>query len=229
MRNTITVFAVGLAILTGSSAASAQFRLNGGLNLSSFFGADVADSEGKRGLDLGASFSLLRIGPLQLRAEGYYRQKGARGAQDFQSAALQGGIAEIGIDYIEVPVLLRFDVPVPGRRLLPYLEAGPAFAWRIDCGISFDAATGTNDSSCDDLNGDNLEETLKEYEQGLVLGGGVDVPILGMGAINIDARYTRGLSRLTEDNEIHNRAFSIMLGYSFGLPSRFGGGPMGLR
>lgn len=228
MRFALTVSAACLAILASGSSASAQFRLNGGMNLSSFLGNDVAESADKRGLDLGGSFGLLRVGPVQLRAEGYYRQKGARSAQYVQDAALQGGIAEIGIDYVEVPVLLRVDLPL-GGRLFPYLEAGPAFAWRIDCSISFDAGTGTSEPSCDDLDGDNLEETLKEYEQGLVVGGGIDIPVLGAGAINIDARYTRGLSRLTEHNEIHNRAFAVMLGYSFGLPYRQGGGPVGLR
>jgi hypothetical protein len=173
---------------------------------------------------------LFRMGPLQLRAEGYYRQKGARGLDEFQDAALAGQTVEVGIDYVEVPVLLRFDLPGLGQRLFPYLEAGPAFAWRINCGISVDAAASTSQSSCDDLNGDNLEETLKEYEQGLVLGGGFDMPIMRIGSINIDARFTRGLSRLSEGDEVRNRALSVMLGYSFGLPYGFAGSPMpGMR
>lgn len=206
-----------------ASPAHAQFRLSGGINLTRFFGDDVGSNDRRRGLDLGGSFPLVDIGPFQVRAEGYYRQKGARGIQEFQQAAANGQTLEIGIDYVEVPVLLRLGLPSLGNRLFPYLEGGPAFAWRIDCGVQLDGVSGSSTTKCDDLAGANLEETLKDYEQGIVFGAGFDVPVMNIGAINIDARYTRGLSRIMDNEEIRNTAFSMMLGYSFGLPSGYGG------
>jgi hypothetical protein len=218
-----------LMLLAAPGSAHAQgFRMGGGVNLTDFFGDDAGETDRKSGLDLGLSMPLARIGRFQLRAEGYYRQKGARGVEEFQQAALAGESVEVGIDYVEVPILLRLDLPALGRRVFPFLHGGPAFAWKIDCGISFDAAASASDTSCDDLNGQNIEETLKDNEQGLVLGGGFDVPLFGVGAIGLDARYTRGLSRLADDDEIRNRALSVMLNWSFGLPYGFGGPPAGM-
>lgn len=49
------------------------------------------------------------------------------------------------------------------------------------------------------------------------------VVIPGHGALNLDVRYTRGLTRITEEPDggdapdVTNQAFTVMLGYSFGL------------
>jgi hypothetical protein len=213
-----------LLLCTAGPLAAQGFRIGGGINLTDFFGDDIGETDRKSGLDLGLSMPLLRMGPVQLRAEGYYRQKGAKSVEEFQQAALAGESVDIGIDYVEVPVLLRIALPSVGRQLFPYLQGGPAFAWRIDCGLSFDAGSSASRTSCDDLNGQNLENTLKDFEQGLVLGGGIDIPIFSIGSLNLDARYTHGLSRLANEGEIRNRALSVMLGYSFGLPYAFAGG-----
>lgn len=226
--NRVVMLVVPLLLLAPRPADAQGFRLGGGVNLSDFFGDDAGATERKSGLDLGLSMPLFRMGAVQLRAEGYYRQKGARGVEEFQQAALAGESIEVGIDYVEVPVLLRLDLPALGRRVFPYVHGGPAFAWKVDCGVSFDAASSASSTSCEDLNGENIEETLKDYEQGIVLGGGFDVPLFGMGSIGIDARYTRGLSRLAENDEIRNRALSVMLGWSFGVPYGFGGPAAGM-
>ena len=63
-----------------------------------------------------------------------------------------------------------------------------------------------------------------------MLAGGFDFAVGSVGAINIDARLTRGLSRLAQGSDgpdIRNQAFSVMLGYSFGLPGSLGAGAMG--
>lgn len=206
-----------LAVL--ASPASAQFKLAGGINLANFFGDAVEDTESRTGLNLGASVGIARLGPVRVLAEGYYRQKGAQSVQALE----QGGSVEWGIDYIEIPVLARVDLPLVGGRLLPYLQGGPAFAWKIDCGIEL-SESGT-EQDCDDLLGENLDETLRDYEQGLVLGGGLDLGVLGgAGAVNLDARYTRGLTRISEGSDgldIKNQALSVMLGYSFGFNPGF--------
>ena len=226
--NRVVMLVVPLLLLAPRSAGAQGFRLGGGVNLSDFFGDDAGATERKSGLDLGLSMPLFRMGAFQLRAEGYYRQKGARGVEEFQQAALAGESIEVGIDYVEVPVLLRLDLPGLGGRVFPFLHGGPAFAWKVDCGVSFDAASSASSTSCEDLNGENVEDTLKDYEQGVVIGGGFDVPLFRMGSIGIDARYTRGLSRLAENDEIRNRALSVMLGWSFGVPYGFGGPAAGM-
>ncbi len=225
-RGTRCLAALLLALLTASPAA-AQFGIRGGMDLTRFIGAGGEGTDSRSQLGFGGTFGLFSFGPFTLMAEGYYRQKGAKNVQEFNDQILQGGSAEIGLDYVEVPVLLRLNLPTLARRIVPYLNAGPAFAWRIDCSIRFDAASGTAKQACADLQSDNIEQTLKDYEQGVVAGGGIDIAVLGgAGAINLDARITQGLSRINENTdgtaEIRTRVFSLMLGYSFGIPGGLG-------
>ncbi len=57
---------------------------------------------------------------------------------------------------------------------------------------------------------------LEDYERGLVFGGGVDFLVCeGFGAVNLDARYTRGVSRVTGDLDWKNEAPSRMVGWTF--------------
>ena len=222
--------ALGVVLSTAESA-SAQLRLRGGVDLANFFGDGVGDTDSRNGLGLGAAFSILSIGPVSVSPEVWYRQKGAANVQEFNQQLIEGGSAEIGLDYVEVPVLLRIDLPsLAGGKIVPYVNGGPAFGWRLDCSISVDADGGSTTRTCDDLNSENIEETLRDYELGAAFGGGVDFVILGgIGAINLDARVTQGLSRIneTEDGtlDVRNRVLSLMLGYSFGLPGGSGGGP----
>lgn len=211
-----------LAVLYPSRPLEGQFRFSGGYDLTTFLGSGAEGASNRSSLGVGGSAVLLTAGPVILIAEGYYRQKGARSVAEFNQQVFEEGAAEIGLDYIEIPVLARVNLPTVRQRFVPYLNAGPAFGWKIDCGVRFQEATGAAEQSCDDLEGENLEETLRSYEQGLVVGGGLDIAVLGgVGAVNIDARMTRGLSRINETaegGEVRNRAFSLMLGYSFGIP-----------
>lgn len=223
LRSAVAAFLV----LATVAPADAQARLSGAYDLTSFFGAGSEGGTTRSSLGFGGSAALFSVGPVILMAEGYYRQKGARSVEEFNQEVFEGGSAEIGLDYIEIPVLLRLNLPTIGGRFVPYLNGGPAFGWRINCGIRFEGTTGAAEEDCDDLAEANLDETLRSYEQGLALGGGVDIAVLGgMGAINIDARLTRGLSRINEDAdgnaEVKNQAFSVMLGYSFGIPGGLG-------
>lgn len=216
------------ALLCSAPAADAQsLTFRGGLNLSKFVGGDAGENDTKTGLNLGAAFAPIRISYFSLVLEGYYRQKGAEGLQERLVAGTPTEPISVSIDYIEVPVLLRFDVPVGPSWFRPYLQGGPAFGWQIDCAVEIEAETGETEQACDDLFGSTgqLEETLKDFEQGLVFGGGVDLQVWRIGALNLDARLTRGLSRLSEGEDgpdVKNQSFTLMLGYSFGL-----GGMMG--
>src|SRR5262245_15596083 len=105
MTRCVIAVLVIVAAASTPRPASAQFRLGGGMNLSDFFGDNVGDNERKSGLDMGLSMPLFRTGPLALRAEGYYRQKGASNVMEFQDGVISGQDFDVGIDYVEVPVI----------------------------------------------------------------------------------------------------------------------------
>lgn len=227
-----------LMFLTSAAPVHAQLGLRGGVNLTDFFGDDVGETEQATNLSYGISLRLIRLGAVEIVAEGYYGKKGAGwdladvltnggavGLDSAQVSQLAGGAAsgvvEFGLDYVEVPVMLRINLPLAANgRIRPYIQGGPAFGWQIDCGIEVDlgGASGQN-ASCEDLQQENFRETIRDYEMGAAFGGGFDIKVLGgAGAITLDARFVQGLSRLQENgNDVRNRSFALFLGYSFGF------------
>lgn len=231
----VSTVALAAALLV-PEPAHAQVGLRGGVNLTDWFGDDVESTDRKTGLSLGASFGLVSIGPVQLVAEAYYRQKGTGFAlADFQTGETPPEelpeTVEFGIDYLEIPVLARVNLPPLSNSLGMYVIGGPAFAWRIDCGFETEVSTGTSATNCDDLSSENLGETFESYDIGAAGGLGFDIALPGrVGALNLEARYTGGLKRVGADGtDVKNRAFSLTLGYSFGIPGSLGGvgGPAG--
>ena len=120
-------------------------------------------------------------------------------------------------DYIEVPVLLKFDL-VPNGKAHPNLFAGPAMSILLSSeigalGEKFDVADG-----------------MKSLDVGFVFGGGVDYK-----RITFDVRYTLGLVNtvdaakintmtgavpgdfyyLTGDPSVKNTNISFMVGVRF--------------
>lgn len=200
------------------SPAVAQFTVKGGINLVDVFGDDVEASDTRPRLAGGVGVDMVGVGPFTLAPEIYYAQKGA---ENFQSRLAAGETAEISLAYVEVPVLVRLAIPLGGARFQPYLAGGPVFGWQLDCQVRAEEAGPEED--CGQLLGgqDQLEETLREFEQGIMIGGGFAFEVIrGIGAVTLDARYARGLTRLSEAEdgpEIQNRALSVLLGYRFGL------------
>ncbi|HZD03771.1 MAG TPA: outer membrane beta-barrel protein, partial [Longimicrobiales bacterium] len=132
----LRILGLSVAILAAvPPAASAQLTLEGGVNLASFLGEDAGGSRSVTGLNLGGSLGLVEVGPVRILGEVYYRQKGGSGTlAGFQEASAAGQSVEVGIDYVEIPVLVRLDLR-RGGGVTPYLQGGPAFGWKLQCGV----------------------------------------------------------------------------------------------
>ena len=219
----LLLVSVGLVASTWSEPLSAQIAFRGGFNLTELVGGGVAQSESRTGLNFGLGYDILSFGPLSIGPEVHYAQ---RGAEAFQLAmagdvTLPAGPAEIALDYVEVPILARLRVPALGP-VNPYLMGGPVFGWKLDCKVSLDPSQSSVAPSCDDiLTRDGLEAKVRDYEQGLLLGAGLQLPVLwGLGQLSLEGRLLQGLSRLGEGDgapDVKNRAFSLLLGYSLGI------------
>lgn len=208
-----------------STPAVAQFGLRGGMNLSKFVGSSAGNSESATGLNVGASISLIHLGPVSIVPEVYYSQKGAR---QFDPGALAAGSAaapttlDFGLDYIEVPVLVKVSFPL-ARVLHGYVAGGPAYAWNIDCSISVTGSGATtNTSNCNQTFG-SVKTAMQKADRGIVAGAGLDFNAFGLGGLNLDARVVRGLTRLTTSTagttgaDLKNQSVSLMLGYYIGV------------
>lgn len=143
----------------------------------------------------------------------YYSEKGSK-----QFDPTTATTFEYGLNYIEVPVLAKLSFPLAGL-LRGYVAGGPAFAWNIDCSISATEAGATNNLGECGETFRSFDTAMEKADRGVVIGGGLDFTIPGLGALNLDARLVRGLARLrsgTTGSDIKNQAFSLMLGYYIG-------------
>jgi hypothetical protein len=219
MNRFLAPFALLVAVLS-STPADAQFGIRGGVNLTRLVGGESLNVESRQGLNFGGSARLMSVGPVSIVPEVYYSQKGAT----MDGTASQGAAPrlEFSLDYIEVPVLARLALPIPGlQRLQPYVAAGPSFAWQLRCDVSLvDGDATASARECGEQFG-STSTAFRDADRGVVFTAGVELPVLGMGAVNLEARLVRGLARLIDADaaqpDLRNQAFSLMLGYSFGI------------
>lgn len=102
-----------------------------------------------------------------------------------------------------------------GVNLTRFVAGGPAFARNLDCRLT---AEGVSAQDCtEDFR--ILESAVNTADRGVVLSGGLDFTVPGLGGLTPDARWIRGLARLSEDSaggDVRNQAFSPMLGHFLG-------------
>lgn len=131
-----------------------------------------------------------------IQPEVLYCMKGAKADTD------EG--EKIKLDYIVVPILLKYSFPTEGK-VAPSLFAGP------EVGFLMSAKAEDED----------IKDDLKSIDFGIAFGAGVDFA-METGKIMLDARYTLGMTNLPdfeEDEEsdlsIKNATIMVTLGYGF--------------
>jgi hypothetical protein len=211
MKRTAFIIAA-LLIGAGAGPVEGQFGIRGGMNLSRFVGQDATD-DGRTGLNLGASIPLIRVSALSIVPEVYYAQKGGT-----EVDASGHGSFDFELNYIEVPILAKLRLPVPGARWLhAYVAGGPAYAWNLDCRVASDSELDAAARQCGEQF-QSFQTAMSSADRGVVFSGGLDFSIAGLGGVNLDARLVRGLARLREEGstDVRNQSVSLMLGYYLG-------------
>ena len=141
------------------------------------------------GLHLG-----FRSGVVGFGIEGLYAQRGLKSDQSLATAKTR-------LDYIDIPVYLKVNVPTSGIR--PYIYAGPQVSFEVRCNRS-------NGESCDPDASDERKQTTYAgvIGAGLRLGGSL--------GLSLEGRYVYGLTdlkltTLTSDESFKHRTFMILL------------------
>ena len=179
----LTALAVGQA-----SAQNFQLGLEAGANFANFIGSDVTTTlnsapASKLGF-VGGGFLCLNFGKvIGIRPEVLYEQKGA---------AISGTSTSTELDYIEVPVLLKFSLGLPNVN--PALLLGPSFSWNV-------LAKDVNNKTIPDINGSDV---------GIV--GGIE---LDMDKFLVSGRYELGLQNIQNNTNVQNGTLTFLVGYSF--------------
>ncbi len=201
-----------LLLVLGMEGLAAQgkshvFGLAGGATIATLGGSDVDGAESRVGLAFGgfASFGLSRN--LSFETGAMYSM---RGAKDTES----GVEYTVKLDYIELPLLL--SARFPGQsRVVPFLSAGPALAFKVKCGITASGGGTTIGTGCDDLESE-LGIRIRGTDAGLVGAAGIDVNMF-----RFAVRYYYGLSSVDDTSpngaDIKNRVVTFLVGYGFRL------------
>lgn len=205
MRRLLAAITLALALAV-PAASQTTLGIRGGVNFASLSG-DAGELDGRTALNIGATAHFpLSDGGLGLLIGGFYSQKGA-------SESDQGVTATIELDYIEFPVLLRYDFPSGGSASF-HAAAGPAVGFEVGCSISGSGGGSSASVDCDEA---DLSTTSVDF--GLVGGLGVDFRVSEGLIVTVDGMYNLGLTNIADSDtdDVSNRAFMLQAGVAFPL------------
>lgn len=200
-----TMIALTLLVMVSGVASAAllpTFGLKAGMNFSSINTSDL-ESSNRTGF-AGGLFVDFASPLIHIQGEVLYTQKG------FEQGTLTSAHKfDYRSDFIEIPVVLKFGLPIPA--VTPSIYIGPA--------LSFAVKNQVKES-------DNGEwEDVSEYAESSVwsLVMGVDVTLLDW--LMVDLRYDFGLTAIQKtsiaenltdlDEDIKDRTLSLMVGIRF--------------
>lgn len=183
MKKLVSIICVaGLFALSVNDiqAQDTRFGIKGGATLYSIttdfggFGEESTDS--KIGFAAGLYVEKPFTELFSLQVEGLFVQKGGEESDDLF------GDASSTLSYVDVPVLLRVNVPLDGSAQ-PYVYAGGYLGYLID-------------ATADD---EDISEFLNDFNYGLAFGAGVS-----FGMLSLDIRYDLGLGNIYDDSEFED-------------------------
>ena len=184
-------------LFTAYSIAQIGLGIKGGVNFANVGGSDAPP--GAKALTGFAAGGYIEISlPLlfTIQPEILYSQKGTTYDQSMFGTNFT---ITAKLNYLEIPVLVKYSFPVPVVK--PTLYAGPAIGILLSAKGKVEAL------------GQSQEEDIKDQtastDFGLVVGASAHIAI-----ITVDVRYTLGLTTIDKNGSTkgYNRVFGIMVG-----------------
>ncbi len=122
-----------------------------------------------------------------VRLEGYWTRKGADQVESGNT------VGSVQLDYIEVPLILRVNIPLVVVK--PAIYAGPAISFKTSCAVE-----DLDDSvSCD---------SFKSTDFSGIVGAGI-----GFGPITLDVQYDFSFSNILDEpsspSEVKNQTWTV--------------------
>lgn len=182
----------------------ARLEILAGANIATLSGDGQPDS--RTGLIAGIGLVKPLAPNWAFEPEIAYSMKGATGSDNGTTGALK-------LNYIEIPLLFRFEFST-ASDVRPFVNFGPAPAFKISCDLEAKSGGVTVSGSCDDANLD-----VKSFDLGLTGGAGLAFRHLRH-TLTIGARYTYGLTDVSDAGDAKNRVWSIVGTIDFPWGSR---------
>jgi hypothetical protein len=204
-----------VCMLGGADPANAQELAVGLVAGFNFATLGVEDDEGadldpRTGIGIGAHGYLQLKRELGLVAELRYSQKGAKVAVGEARETRQ-------LDYLELPVLVRYEVPTTAAGTVePHIAGGFALGFEVGCRFHAESGGVTVTVGCDEV---GLE--TKGVDLGFMFQGGFDI-LVGPGALMLDVAYNFGITNIndvSDEGSVKNRMLYLTAGYKYPLGS----------
>ena len=163
-----------------------------GLNTSNFVGDNTSIFKARKAYIVSGYATYKSSEDVDIQGEINLTMKGAYIEED-------GEKFEMNINYLEVPIMGKYQFQNKQRKVRPYFMMGPSIAIKI-------SAKGKLIEDGQSLEGDI--ENVRPLDIGVVFCGGVLIE-----NILIEGRYTYNISKVFDDTSVvHNSVFSIMFG-----------------
>jgi hypothetical protein len=207
MRNALIA---ALLVSAGSSlaaqapaAVTPRVGIVGGINLASL--SDAGGTSNRTGFVGGVMLSLPVSGNFAFQPEVEYSMKGAASNSSDASAAAK-------INYVEVPLLLRLDIPASGG-VKPFVLAGPTVALKVSCDVEAESGGTSVSFSCDELarelGSPGSTVSFASTDVGVAVGGGLAFDVGGR-ALTLGVRYEMGFVSISSQSDSKNRVLSFV-------------------
>ena len=200
----IIILVAMLSLCLGLLFAQPVFGLRAGLNIASLTGEDDMDNYGsKLGFHAGAMMQYPVGGNVILQPELLYTMKGGTFELEFVGKNEITGTA----NYIEMPLLVKYNVEMPSIKIQPYIGAsiGYLLVAEIENKNTLLGVTTTSTK--------NVIDDMEALEAGLNFGADVIV----MQNMMVGLRYNMGLTEIVKkDTKFKNNVIMVNLGFLFG-------------
>jgi outer membrane protein with beta-barrel domain len=168
----------------------------GGVNFAKVEGNDFFRTPDARKAFVGGGFVLFHLHHgLGIEPELLYAQQGGRNDDTD---------AELRLDYVQLPVLLRYDFLEPST-VHPFVYGGPAFSLEVNC-------SRTTEGHAVDCDQSSIHQ--RPFDFAGVIGAGVSLKV-GREAVSLSARYLAGTAEVFDNGVGKNRVLSFVAGVSF--------------
>jgi len=205
------MMALILVLVAGSATAGSLSKgVKAGVNLARVTNDFAGDSDHAMGIAAGLSLSYDLVPGFKIQPEILYVQQGGKyDVTLFDTGGMPLGTGELKwkLNYIQVPVLARLEVPVAGA-ILPAFMGGVAVSFKSGATYELDAAASSDDGDLEDI---------KSTDLSLIMGMGFKFGA-GPAGITVDVRYVKGLNNINDSGtavEVKNESIQALAGFSF--------------
>jgi hypothetical protein len=230
MKGPMKIFLVASLITTtvlfSNAYAEKSIGLKGGLTASNYWGGDSGGVDYKVDFVGGVFFTymlntqFLIFKNIAIQTELLYHSKGAKESTQWDETLEEFFGIEITetIDYIEIPILCKLEIPPSSNLTKGYLLLGPAFAYNFHSEYQMNFGSAYSEEEIDAM--ERIQEdnyiSPRNIDIGFVVGLGADINIGSIDLV-VDLRHTVGLMSTVDNYTVRNQALSLMLGVA--LPS----------